>query len=64
MRAFLLAFIPIFVAMDAIGILPMFMGFTAHLKKRDKLKIITQSIITAFVIGILFLFLRQGAHVC
>jgi len=59
MKEFLLCFIPILVAMDAIGILPMFMGFTEHLKKREKHKIITQSIITAFLIGIVFLFLGQ-----
>ena len=57
MQGFLLAFIPIFVAMDALGILPMFMGFTENLKKREKHKIITQSIMTAFLIGIVFLFL-------
>ena len=57
MQGFLLSFIPIFVAMDALGILPMFMGFTENLKKREKQKIITQSIITAFLIGIVFLFL-------
>ena len=57
MQGFLLSFIPIFVAMDALGILPMFMGFTENLKKREKHKIITQSIVTAFIIGIVFLFL-------
>ena len=59
MKEFLLSFIPIFVAMDAIGVLPMFIGFTEHLKKRDKEKILTQSIITAFAVGILFLFLGK-----
>jgi multiple antibiotic resistance protein len=59
MQTFLLSFIPIFVAMDAIGILPMFIGFTEHLKKREKQKIVVQSIITAFLIGILFLFLGR-----
>ena len=59
MQGFLLSFIPIFVAMDALGILPMFMGFTENLKKREKQKIITQSIITAFLIGILFLILGR-----
>lgn len=59
MKEFLLSFIPIFVAMDAIGVLPMFMGFTEHLKPREKKKILTQSIITAFVIGIVFLFLGK-----
>jgi multiple antibiotic resistance protein len=59
MKQFLLAFIPIFVAMDAIGILPMYIGFTAHLKKRDREKVITQSIVTAFLIGVVFLFLGK-----
>jgi multiple antibiotic resistance protein len=57
MKQFLLSFIPIFVAMDAIGVMPMYIGFTEHLKKHDKRKIITQSIITAFIIGIVFVFL-------
>lgn len=59
MKAFLLSFIPIFVAMDAIGVMPIYVGFTEHLKKRDKRKIITQSIITAFLVGIVFLFLGK-----
>jgi len=59
MKEFLLSFIPIFVAMDAIGVLPMFIGFTERLKPRERQKILTQSIITAFVIGIVFLFLGK-----
>ena len=59
MKSFLLAFIPIFVAMDAIGVLPMYVGFTEHLKKREKRMIITQSMVTAFLIGITFLFLGK-----
>ena len=59
MKQFLLSFIPIFVAMDAIGVLPFFIGFTEHLKKKEKQKIVTQSIITAFLIGIIFLFLGR-----
>ena len=59
MKQFLLAFIPIFVAMDAIGILPLYIGFTEHLKKREKQRIVIQSVLTAFIIGILFLFLGR-----
>lgn len=59
MSQFLLAFIPIFVAIDAIGVLPIFMGFTEHLKKRDRQRIVSQSMVTAFIIGILFLFLGK-----
>lgn len=59
MKEFLLSFIPIFVAMDAIGILPMYIGFTEDLKRREKKSIVTQSIITAFLIGVVFLFLGK-----
>lgn len=59
MQQFLLSFIPIFVAMDALGILPMYIGFTDHLKNKDKRKIINQSIMTAFAIGVIFLFLGK-----
>jgi multiple antibiotic resistance protein len=59
MRAFLLSFIPIFVAVDVLGFLPMYIGFTCHLKKRERRKIVTMSIITAFVIGTVFLFLGK-----
>lgn len=59
MKEFLLTFIPIFVAMDALGILPFFMSFTEHLKVREKRRIIAQSIITALVIGVIFLFLGR-----
>jgi len=56
---FLLSFIPIFVAMDAIGVLPIYIGFTEHLKKSEKRRVVTQSIITAFLIGLIFLFLGK-----
>jgi len=59
MKEFLLSFIPIFVAMDAVGVLPFFIGFTEHLSKKEKRRIVTQSIITAFLIGIVFLFLGK-----
>jgi multiple antibiotic resistance protein len=59
MKQFLLAFIPIFVAMDALGILPLYISFTEHLSKREKHRIVNQSIITAFVIGVIFLFLGR-----
>lgn len=59
MKEFLLSFIPIFVAMDAIGVMPIYVGLTEHLKKKDKSRIITQSIITAFLIGVVFLFLGK-----
>ena len=39
----LLAFIPIFVAVDAVGVLPIFVSLTQGLKKEEKSRIIFQN---------------------
>jgi len=59
MKEFLLSFIPIFVAIDAVGVLPIFIGFTEHLKRKEKRRIVSQSMVTAFLIGIIFLFMGK-----
>ena len=51
-----LAFIPIFVAVDAIGVLPIFISLTEGISKKEKHKIIYQSIITALGLAIGFIF--------
>lgn len=56
----LLAFIPIFVAVDAIGILPIFMSLTEGLNRKEKRKIILQSVVTATCIAIGFVFLGKA----
>ncbi|MCM8787896.1 MAG: MarC family protein [Candidatus Omnitrophica bacterium] len=55
-----LAFIPIFVAVDAIGILPIFISLTKDFKKEKKIQIVTQSIITALSLAIGFIFLGKA----
>ncbi|MDY7031636.1 MAG: MarC family protein, partial [Thermodesulfobacteriota bacterium] len=52
---FLLAFIPIFVAIDVIGILPIFLSLTEGIEDPEKVKIVRQSIITAFAVSLGFL---------
>ncbi|MFH1957252.1 MAG: MarC family protein [bacterium] len=56
MDKFLLCFIPLFVAVDTPGILPMFITLTEGLKKPQVRKIIVQSIITASAVSVLFVF--------
>ena len=58
-RNILLAFIPVFVAVDAIGLLPLFTSFTQDLEKKEKIKLIIQSVITAMCLAIGFLFLGK-----
>ncbi|MBU3933751.1 MAG: MarC family protein [Candidatus Omnitrophica bacterium] len=55
-----LAFIPLFVAVDAIGVLPIFVSLTEELDKKEKLKVIFQSITTAICLAIGFIFLGQA----
>ncbi|MEK6598831.1 MAG: MarC family protein [Deltaproteobacteria bacterium] len=52
---FLLALIPIFVAIDAIAVLPIFLSMTEGMPPDDKKIIIKQSVITAFLVSVCFL---------
>ena len=55
-----LAFIPIFVAVDAIGVLPIFASLTQGLGQKEKTKIILQSMLTASCLAIGFIFLGNA----
>jgi multiple antibiotic resistance protein len=54
-KNFLLALIPIFVAMDAIGVLPFFLAFTEGMKRAERKKVVRASILTGFVVSLGFL---------
>ncbi len=56
----LLAFIPIFVAVDAIGVLPIFVSLTESIARRERNKIILQSMLTAACLAIGFIFLGKA----
>lgn len=57
LNPFLLSFIQIMVAMDAPGILPIFVSITQGIKPKDRRKILHESLITALLITIGFTFL-------
>ncbi|MBN1409315.1 MAG: MarC family protein [Spirochaetales bacterium] len=54
-----LSFIPVFVAVDALGVLPIYISFTVEMDKKEKHKIIFQSVITAISLAIVFIFLGK-----
>lgn len=58
-RNILLAFVPIFVAVDAIGVLPIFIGLTQGVRQDDRKKIIYQSVVTAGLLAFSFVFLGK-----
>ncbi|OHB49090.1 MAG: hypothetical protein A2Y10_05110 [Planctomycetes bacterium GWF2_41_51] len=59
LRNILLAFIPLFVAVDAFGILPLFVGLTSGMNSKDKNRIIVQSFWTALVVAVIFILIGR-----
>lgn len=55
MEIFLLAFIPLFVAIDVVGVLPVFVSLTEHLTAERRKKLTLEATLTAFIISIVFL---------
>ncbi|MCX8093753.1 MAG: MarC family protein, partial [Candidatus Goldbacteria bacterium] len=60
MKEFILSFIPIFVAMDAIGILPIYISLTKSFSAEKKKNILYKSLITAFLVAIFFIFIGKS----
>ena len=55
MRSFWLCFFPMFVAVDAVGVLPLFLHLTAGLDQAQIRRVILQSVATATVVALVFL---------
>ena len=55
MKEFWLCFVPLFVAVDPIGCLPIVVGLTEGLSRARARRVIVQSIVVALVVGLLFL---------
>jgi multiple antibiotic resistance protein len=54
-RNFILAFIPVFVAVDAIGVLPMFISLTRNLDEKEKKHALINSFITGISLAVAFI---------
>jgi multiple antibiotic resistance protein len=55
MNQFLLAFIPIFVAVDAMGVLPIYVSLTHEFNRQQRSKVIFQSFWTALILALGFI---------
>ena len=56
MDAFWLCFLPLLVAVDAIGIVPLFLSLTERLDRQRRQRIILQSVLTATAVALVFVF--------
>lgn len=59
LEIFLLSFIPLFVAIDIIGTVPIFLGYTHDISDYQRRKLILEAILTAFIVANLFLVAGQ-----
>ncbi len=60
MELFWLCFVPLFVAVDPVGLLPIFISLVEGVESKKVNRIITMSIVTAMVVSIPFLFLGEA----
>ena len=59
-RPFLLTFIPLLVAIDAFGIVPIFISLTANLSEQERDRTFRQAILAAGLIGVGFMLLGNA----
>lgn len=59
LQPYLLTFIPIFVAVDAIGNVPLFLSLVEGCTKKQRHRILVDSVFTATVVAIVFMFLGK-----
>jgi multiple antibiotic resistance protein len=59
LRNILLAFIPLFVAVDAVGLLPVFLSLTQGMEEGEKRRVIYQSVLTGGLLAVGFVFLGR-----
>ena len=58
-RQFLLVFIPLFVAVDPIGLVPVFIALTQRRSMADRRRIIRQSVCTALAVALIFILIGR-----
>jgi multiple antibiotic resistance protein len=55
-NSLLLSFIPLFVAIDVLGVVPIFISLTERMSRRGRHSLITQATFTALGVSVVFLF--------
>jgi len=58
-QQFVLTFVPLFIVIDALGILPFIIPISQSMARQERRKMINVAIITATVVGLIFLFFGQ-----
>ncbi|MBI1992642.1 MAG: MarC family protein [Candidatus Omnitrophica bacterium] len=54
------AFVPLFVAFDGMGLLPLFWGLSQRLSHKERNRAVTEAVVTALVVAIVFLLISRA----
>ena len=60
MGVFWHAFIPLFVALDVVGLLPVYWGLTQQLSASGRRRSVSEAVITAFLVAVIFLLVSRA----
>lgn len=60
MKQFWLCFVPLFVAVNAFGVLPLYLTLTSGLGRYEIRRVLVQSVVTASIVALVFLFVGQA----
>jgi multiple antibiotic resistance protein len=60
LQEFGLTFVPLFVAMDAIGVLPILVPMTGEMKPKERSRTVRLAVVTALVLGLGFVAIGKG----
>lgn len=55
-KSLVLSFISLFVSMDPVGIIPMYLSLTRELSQNERRGVVKDSILTALILGVIFVF--------
>jgi len=59
LQEFVMTFVPLFIVIDALGNLPFVVMASEGLERKQKTKIVNYAVLTATIVGLIFLFLGQ-----
>jgi len=63
LEPYLLTFIPLFVAVDAIGLLPVYLTLTEGFSPEARMRVLWHSLITATIVALVFVLIGKGIFV-
>jgi multiple antibiotic resistance protein len=59
LEPYLLTFIPLFVAVDVIGLLPVYLSLTEGFSQESRMRVLWQSLLTATIVAVVFVFIGK-----